>query len=94
VSPCVYTAVTGQQEFPRFHDGRMLEIPAERFGNVNERSLMEIWELPAYRAFRQQFAARLVSAAKIAVGGVRAAAAVEVGPAPESCRSCPKLYGL
>lgn len=94
VSPCVYTAVTGQQEFPRFHDGRMLEIPSERFGNVNEQALMEIWELPEYRAFRRQFAERLLSAAKMAVGGARAAAAIEVVPAPEPCRSCPKLYGL
>jgi MoaA/NifB/PqqE/SkfB family radical SAM enzyme len=94
VSPCVYTAVTGQREFPRFHDGQTLEIPSERFGNVNERTLMEIWEMPAYRAFRRQFAERLLGAAQMAVGGARAAAAVEIVPAPEPCRSCPKLYGL
>jgi MoaA/NifB/PqqE/SkfB family radical SAM enzyme len=94
VSPCVYTAVTGQREFPRFHDGHDLAIRSERFGNVNERPLLEIWELPAYRAFRRQFAERLLAAAKMAVGGVRAAAAIEVAPAPEPCRSCPKLYGL
>ncbi len=95
VSPCVYTALTGQAEIPRFFDDRPVQIPPVRFGNVNEHDLMEIWESPAYRAFRRQFAERLLGKTKMAfsvVGGERVSA--EEAPAPEPCRTCPKLYGF
>ncbi|MBI3935627.1 MAG: SPASM domain-containing protein, partial [Betaproteobacteria bacterium] len=95
VSPCVYLGVTGQQEIPRVFDGEAASIPHVRFGNVNDQSLVEIWEAPAYRAFRRQFSERLLGVAKIAVGGVsRNAASAPLPPAPEACRTCPKLYGL
>lgn len=95
VSPCVYTAVAGQQEFPRVFDGEPVSIPSVRFGNVNDQPLMEIWENPACRAFRRQFSERLLGVAKLAVSGAtRAAASAQLPPAPEACRTCPKLYGL
>ncbi len=95
VSPCVYTSLTGQAAIPRFFDGKPVSIPPVRFGNVNQQELMEIWEAPAYRAFRRQFIERLHGSAKMvfaAAGAARVAA--EEAPAPEPCRSCPKLYGV
>jgi MoaA/NifB/PqqE/SkfB family radical SAM enzyme len=95
VSPCVYTALTGQAGIPRFFDGRAVEIPAVRFGNVNDAPLMEIWASAEYGAFRQRFAKRLLAAKQLAFGVAgRAAAADEDTPAPEACRTCPKLHGF
>jgi len=92
VSPCVYTSLTGQSRVPRFFDGKATHIPPERFGNVNERSLMEIWESPAYRAFRRPLARRSAVAGTMALSAL--GAHVEETPAPEACRTCPKLYGF
>lgn len=95
VSPCVYTSLAGQPEIPRFFDGRSLSVLAVHFGNAGERPLMEIWERPEYRAFRQQFVNRLVGAKTMALSALRGTVAAEVEtPAPEPCRTCPKLYGL
>lgn len=95
VSPCVYTGVTGQHEIPRVFDGAPLRIQPLRFGNVNERELMETWQTPAYRAFRRQFAERLTRAASLAFSAVGGrVASEEEPPAPEPCRTCPKLWGL
>lgn len=95
VSPCVYTSLAGQSEIPRFFDGRSVNVPAVHFGNVGEKPLLEIWDLPEYRAFRRQFVKRLVGAKAMALSAVRGeGAAEEETPAPEPCRTCPKLYGL
>ena len=96
VSPCVYTSLAGPSEIPRVFEGRALETPVVRFGNVNERPLMEIWESAAYREFRGRFARR-VAGASLAMLGAAAGAAQEEEeelPAPEACRTCPKLYGV
>ena len=95
VSPCVYTSLTGQTAIPRFFDGKPVSIPPVYFGNVNEQELTEIWEQPAYRAFRRQFIERVQRTARMvfaAAGGARVS--TEEAPAPEPCRSCPKLYGV
>jgi len=95
VSPCVYTSLAGQSDIPRFFEGRSLSVPAVHFGNAGERPLMEIWERPEYRAFRQQFVNRLVGAKTMALSALRGTGAAEVEtPAPEPCRTCPKLCGL
>jgi MoaA/NifB/PqqE/SkfB family radical SAM enzyme len=95
VSPCVYTSLAGQQEIPRFFEGRPVGIAPVHFGNVNEAPLLEIWDTPAYRAFRRLFAQRVLAARSLAFGLARGghAAGEEDPPAPEPCRSCPKLYG-
>ena len=95
VSPCVYTSLAGQSEIPRFFDGRSLSVPAVHFGNVGETPLMEIWDRPEYRAFRRQFVDRLVRAKTMALSTAREEGAADgETPAPEPCRTCPKLYGL
>jgi MoaA/NifB/PqqE/SkfB family radical SAM enzyme len=93
VSPCVYTSLTGQSRLPRFFAGEATHIEAVRFGNVNERGLMEIWESAAYRAFRGPFARRLADAGTLALSAALGAH-VEETPAPAACRTCPKLYGF
>lgn len=95
VSPCVYTSLTGQSDIPRFFSGEAVHIPPVSFGNVNERSLMEIWESPAYGAFRRQFAQRVMAAGRMVFSGVGGDSEREdIHLAPEPCRTCPKLYGL
>lgn len=95
VSPCVYTSLAGQTEIPRFFDGRSVSVPAVHFGNASEQALMAIWDRPDYRAFRRQFVTRLVGAKAMALGAAHAGvAAEEETPAPEPCRTCPKLFGL
>ena len=94
VSPCVYTSLAGPSEIPRVFEGRPLETPVVRFGNVNERALMEIWESAAYREFRGQFARRLAGAGLAMLGTAAGALPDEELPAPEACRTCPKLYGV
>lgn len=95
VSPCVYTGLTGQSEIPRVFAGESLGVPPVRFGNVGDRELAEIWEDPAYRAFRRQFARRLQAAARAALSTVGGGGGgEEETPAPEPCRTCPKLWGL
>jgi len=94
VSPCVYTSLIGQSEIPRVFEGRPLSTPVVSFGNVNERPLMEIWEGPAYREFRGQFARRVAGAGLSMLGAAAGAVTQEELPAPEACRTCPKLYGV
>jgi MoaA/NifB/PqqE/SkfB family radical SAM enzyme len=95
VSPCVYTSLTGQSSIPRVFEGRALEVPVVRFGNLNEQPLDQIWESAAYREFRARFAKRVVGASRMALGVLAGGAAdEEEAPPPEACRSCPKLYGV
>lgn len=95
VSPCVYTSLVGQSQIPRVFEGLPVEVPAVSFGNVNDQPLMEIWEGPAYRAFRKRFARRMASASAMMLGAAGGGAAPEdEPPAPETCRTCPKLYGV
>jgi hypothetical protein len=79
---------------PRVFEGRPLETPAVSFGNVNERPLTEIWESAAYREFRSRFARRVAGAGLVLLGAAAGSAPDEELPAPEACRTCPKLYGV
>jgi MoaA/NifB/PqqE/SkfB family radical SAM enzyme len=97
VSPCVYTALTGQSQIPRHFDGEQRSIPPVRFGNVNDTPLLEIWNAPDYRAFRQLFARRVLGAKSMVLGALAGAGAEDAeadAPPPEPCRTCPKLYGF
>jgi MoaA/NifB/PqqE/SkfB family radical SAM enzyme len=94
VSPCVYTSLVGQTAIPRVFDGRAVEVPVVKFGNLNEQPLAEIWESAAYREFRALFAGRVHGASRMLLGTAAGAAAQENTPAPEACRTCPKLYGV
>ena len=94
VSPCVYTSLAGPSQIPRVFEGEASATPVVRFGNLNERPLMEIWESAAYREFRGRFARRVVGAGLTMLGTAAGAVADEDPPPPEACRTCPKLYGV
>ena len=95
VAPCVYTALTGQSQIPRHFRGEQASIAPVCFGNVNDTPLLEIWNGPEYRAFRQRFARRVVGASGMLLGAFAVTAGVEAeAPPPEPCRTCPKLYGF
>lgn len=97
VSPCVYMGLAGQTEIPRASDDRCFRVPRVWFGDIGGQELLEIWETPAYRAFRQQFVARRaagVVAAVMAAAGAGRTVSEPLPPAPEGCRTCPKLLGL
>ncbi|OGA20736.1 MAG: hypothetical protein A3I02_05190 [Betaproteobacteria bacterium RIFCSPLOWO2_02_FULL_67_26] len=94
VAPCVYTSLAGQSGLPRVFAGAPVEVPAVSFGNVNDRPLMEIWQDPAYREFRARFTRRVEGATAMMLGAAGGAAAREEHPAPEACRTCPKLFGI
>ncbi len=55
---------------------------------------MENWDRPEYRAFRRQFVKRLLGAKAMALSAAHGKGAAEHAPAPELCRTCPKLYGV
>ena len=94
VSPCVYTSPLGRSEISRVFEGQPVEVPMVSFGNVNDRSLMEIWEGAAYREFRKRFSRRVAGASAMMLGAAGAAHPVNESPAPDACRTCPKLYGV
>jgi MoaA/NifB/PqqE/SkfB family radical SAM enzyme len=60
VSPCTYMGLAGRTDIPRRFDGQSLIVPRLRFGNVLEQDLLDIWNSPAYRAFREQAETRSV----------------------------------
>lgn len=62
--------------------------------NLNDRPLMETWEGAAYHEFRKRFARRVAGASAMMLGATRAVATAEESPAPDACRTCPKLYGV
>ena len=96
VAPCTYMALPGLTEIPRCFQGRPVTVPAARFGNVLEQELLDIWENPAYRAFRKRFADRRLALAARSVAAVSGTASTEwkMPSPPEPCRMCYKLYGV
>jgi len=78
VSPCVYLSPP-MPEVPRIFCGEETVVPRTSFGNINERSLPEIWESEGYSSFRSRLK-------KLAKG--------ESLLLPEECRTCYKAYGL
>lgn len=97
VSPCTYLGLAGQMKIPRIFNGNAIQVPRPRFGHIMERELLEIWDSPAYRAFRRQFASRRLAAMISAVATVAGSAPNRpkaLPEAPEPCRSCPKLFGV
>jgi MoaA/NifB/PqqE/SkfB family radical SAM enzyme len=96
ISPCPYLGLAGQTEIPRMLDSQRLRVPRLGFGDLREQELLAIWESPDYRAFRGQFRARraagLVSAVA-ATAGARPPGPGTLPPAPDPCRTCPKLFG-
>jgi MoaA/NifB/PqqE/SkfB family radical SAM enzyme len=97
VSPCTYLGLSGRTDIPRHFEGKPVTVPRVRFGNVLQQELMDIWNSPDYRAFRQQFARRRLASgtrALLRMTGEEGDAARKMPSPPESCLTCYKLYGL
>lgn len=96
VVPCTYLSLPGRRDIPRWFDGKRVTVPAARFGNVRDQELMEIWEAPAYREFRERFAARRLALATRALAGLSAGEGADwqMPPPPDPCLTCYKLYGV
>ena len=95
VCPCPYLGLAGRSDIPRRFEGQAFCVERPRFGSVLDQDLRDIWESPAYRAFRHQFERRLAQATMMAVGG-DAAGPGELPapiPPPDPCLTCYKLYG-
>jgi MoaA/NifB/PqqE/SkfB family radical SAM enzyme len=78
VSPCVYLNPP-MSEVPRIFCGEEAFLPRTSFGNINERSLPEIWEGEGYSSFRSQLKELTEGKSSLL---------------PEECRTCYKAYGL
>jgi MoaA/NifB/PqqE/SkfB family radical SAM enzyme len=97
VSPCTYTGLAGRTDIPRRFQGRSVTVRRVRFGNVLDQDLLDIWNSPAYRTFRQEFETRrleLGARALLAVSGGEEISDMEMPPPPLPCLTCYKLYGL
>jgi MoaA/NifB/PqqE/SkfB family radical SAM enzyme len=97
VSPCTYLGLSGRTDIPRQFEGKAIAVPRVRFGNVLEQDLTEIWDSPAYQAFRQQFARRRLAMGARALGALtRKGEETEarMPPPPDPCLTCYKLYGV
>jgi MoaA/NifB/PqqE/SkfB family radical SAM enzyme len=97
VSPCTYMGLAEQTEIPRVFNGQPVRVPRLCLGDIREQELLEIWEAPAYRAFRRKFEARRMAKVVSAVAAVARAGSTfgdVLPPAPQCCKSCPKLFGL
>jgi len=78
VSPCVYLNPP-MPEVPRLFCGEEAVVPHTSFGNINERSLLEIWKGDDYSSFRSQLK-------ELDEG--------RSSSLPVVCRTCYKAYGL
>jgi MoaA/NifB/PqqE/SkfB family radical SAM enzyme len=109
VSPCVYLNPPLKSTIPRFAAGRLLETPRLIMGRLSEQSLDEIWNRPAYRAFRDIFQHRVEAyhhyladikpdsdgLAKLERAVVRLASLFKRRLAPPApCCGCPHLEGF
>jgi len=93
VSPCITLSYAEQRVF----NGRQYVVPCQRYGNINEETLEEIWAKAAYRQFRQPYELRVRLDREQTINlivGDEATPATEMPPAPEGCRTCYYLYGV
>jgi MoaA/NifB/PqqE/SkfB family radical SAM enzyme len=108
VAPCVYLNQTKVGNIPRIFCGARYEVKRTCFGDINREGLLEIWEKPEYRAFREAYAKRqeayydAFSALQVDFGFTeklkeaerRAEEALKNTPIPQECRTCYKAYGI
>jgi MoaA/NifB/PqqE/SkfB family radical SAM enzyme len=93
LSPCITLTYAEERVF----DGQRLLVPCQRFGNICQEDLLDIWNKPAYRQFRQRYEARLQVERQATLDrllGGPEAADLTLPPAPEGCQTCYYLYGV
>ncbi len=93
VSPCITLSYAEDRVF----NGQRHFVPCQRFGNINDESLEQIWQKMAYQEFRRPYEIRVrlerQATIDVLVGG-GTDESPEIPPAPEGCRTCYYLYGI
>ena len=100
ISPCITLSYAEE----RFFAGERVHVPCQRFGNINQHTLDEIWNTPAYREFRKAYELRLSWERQALVDAMLNSSDPnaygqehhfgERPAAPEGCRTCYYLYGI
>lgn len=93
ISPCISLSYAENRVF----NSERVQVPCQRFGNILDNSLDEIWEKPAYREFRQAYESRLLARQRQIITASLSGSATGTGglpPAPEGCQTCYYLYGI
>lgn len=93
VSPCITLTYAGSRVF----DGQRILAPCQRFGNIQQETLPEIWEKLGYRQFRRRYEDRLQVERQATLDrllGGPESITVTLPPAPEGCQTCYYLYGV
>lgn len=92
VSPCITLSYSESRIF----NGKRIQVPSQRFGNINQQDLYQIWNQPDYSEFRQAYSARLQQHNQRIIASLLGEDdAIEAYPeAPQVCQSCYYLYGI
>jgi hypothetical protein len=93
VSPCITLCYAERRIF----DGRQYLAPCQRFGQIQEETLEQIWQRVEYQAFRRPFQVRVRLERQATIDLLvdkGKAEPPELPSAPEGCRTCYYLYGV
>jgi MoaA/NifB/PqqE/SkfB family radical SAM enzyme len=93
LSPCITLTYAEDRVF----NGQRLLVPCQRFGNIHQEALPDIWNKPAYQEFRQRYENRLQVERQATLDHLLGGSeSVELGlpPAPQGCQTCYYLYGV
>jgi MoaA/NifB/PqqE/SkfB family radical SAM enzyme len=93
VSPCITLSYAESRVF----DGNRHFVPCQRFGNINDEPLGQIWNNIAYQEFRRPYEIRLRLGRQATINaliGGEEGESLEMLPAPAVCRTCYYLYGI
>lgn len=93
VSPCITLSYAEERVFA----GERIHVPCQRFGDINQETLEEIWNKPAYRAFCHHYELRLQTERQASIDQMLGGPTGDhftLPPAPEGCRTCYYLYGI
>lgn len=93
VSPCITLSYAEHRIF----DGRQHLVPCQRFGQIQEETLDQIWQRIEYQEFRRPFQVRVRLERQATIDllmGEEKTGPPELPAAPEGCRTCYYLYGV
>jgi MoaA/NifB/PqqE/SkfB family radical SAM enzyme len=93
VSPCITLAYAESRVF----DGQRIFTPCQRFGNIQQEALPDIWNKLEYRRFRRYYEDRVQIERRATLDsmlGGPETISISLPPAPEGCRTCYYLYGV
>lgn len=93
-SPCITLSYAEDRVF----DSKRHFVPCQRFGNISQEPLGQIWEKAEYREFRHPYERRVrlerQATINAFIGAEEATESITIPPAPTVCRTCYYLYGI